>query len=417
MGWNRAVQTARFCDTWVICEECEFGEEIRRHLRSHGDVPGLHFVFVPKRGWETALSRVPGLYFLMYNLWHRRAFSVARRFHEQFAFDLVHHATMCGFREPSYLWKLDAPFVWGPVGGTQNYPWRFLGEAGIRGAIGEALRGVANAIQLRFSPRVRRAVRRAAAFAAANTTNQNDFNRTHDVAPMLMSETGIESVMGTPRTDRDPGRPLRILWSGLMTPRKALSLLIKALARLPKDVPYELRILGDGPLRRRWQRLAHRTGVQCHTTWMGRLPRHEALRQYAWADLFAFTSLRDTTGTVVLEALGAGLPVVCLDHQGAHGVITDQCGIKVPVTAPNEVIAGLSEAVTLLARDTRQWERLSRGALERAEEYVWSRLVERMVGVYRQVLQDSRCQAQTSTPACKREAAGFAGIPTVVVSD
>ena len=78
-------------------------------------------------------------------------------------------------------------------------------------------------------------------------------------------------------------------------------MLIKALARLPDDVACELRVLGDGPLERRWRRLVKRLHVEHRITWMGMLPREEAMRHYDWADVFVFTSLRDTTGTVVLR--------------------------------------------------------------------------------------------------------------------
>ena len=97
---------------------------------------------------------------------------------------------------------------------------------------------------------------------------------------------------------------------------RQLDLLIESLARLPADVRYEVRVLGDGPARRRWQRLAQRRGVADRITWAGRLSHRETLGAYARADVFAFTSLRDTTGCVVVEALSNGLPVVCLDHQG-----------------------------------------------------------------------------------------------------
>ena len=86
-------------------------------------------------------------------------------------------------------------------------------------------------------------------------------------------------------------------------------------------------------------------GVAGHIAWLGWLPHREAIEQYAWADAFVFSSLRDTTGTVVVEALAAGLPVICLDHQGVHDVVTDDCGLKIPVTTPREVIAGLSDAI------------------------------------------------------------------------
>ena len=86
-----------------------------------------------------------------------------------------------------------------------------------------------------------------------------------------------------------------------------------------------------------------------------------------WADVFAFTSLRDTSGNVVLEALAAGVPVICLDHQGVHDIVTDQCGVKLPVTTPDDVIACMSESLRRLAQDTAARERLSRGASERRE--------------------------------------------------
>ncbi len=112
--------------------------------------------------------------------------------------------------------------------------------------------------------------------------------------------------------------------------------------------------------------------------WRGWLPLAEALQLYASADLFVFTSLRDTSGTVVLEALSRGLPVICLDHQGVRDLITPECGIKVPVTRPSEVIAGLAEAITKLARDPDRREQLGaapwpvpRNTSGRARENAW----------------------------------------------
>jgi glycosyltransferase involved in cell wall biosynthesis len=345
----------------------------------------LQFEFVLKPTWVRWLGRLPGLAYLSYNLWHRKAYQAARRLHARVGFDLVHQVNFCGYREPSYLWQLGVPFIWGPVGGTQNYPWQFLPRADWRGAIREALRSVVNKVQLCFSPRVRQAARKAAVLLAANSTVQADFARAHHVQPVLQLETGLRAV-GPPRqAARHPGG-LRILWSGELQPWKALHLLIEALGQLPKDVNYELRILGRGPLDEYWHQLAREKGVDRNTTWMGWLPHGEALKQYEWADLLAFTSLRDTSGNVVLEAIAAGLPVVCLDHQGVRDIITPECGIKVPVTRPEEVINGLTEAITSLACDPGRRERLGQGARERAKEYLWSRQGERMAAVYRQVL-------------------------------
>ena len=388
VGWNRAVEAARSCDTWVVCEESRYGPPIRQYLAVRGPISGLTFVFVPKVAWPRPIRWLPGLAHLGYHLWQRRADRVAAQLHAKVGFDLVHQVTFCGYREPSYLWRLGVPFVWGPVGGTQNYPWRFLAMAGPAGAVREVVRSVLNGFQLRFSLQVRRAARSAAVILAANTTVQRDLARKLRVSPRLQLETGIRAVN---TVSRPPSQgPLRILWSGELQCWKALPLLLHALAALPADVRYELRVLGQGPLENRWRRLALKLGVDRQTTWIGWLPFQEALGQYVWADVLAFTSLRDTSGNVVLEALAEGLPVICLDHQGVRDIVTKECGIKVPVTRPRDSIAGLAAAIDRLARDPDLKGQLGRGALKRAHDFLWSVQGERMSAVYIEVLAERR---------------------------
>lgn len=400
VGWHRALQASAECDTWVVCEEHEFADEIRQYLDGHGPLPGLHFIFVPMPRWQWLLARRnSALWYAVLKQWHRQVYRAARGWHAQTGFDLIHQVTFSGYREPSYLWKLGVPFLWGPVGGVQNYPWRFLPSAGLRGALKEGARNLMNSLQLRFSPRVRAAARSAARVLAATTVTQEGFRRAHGIQPEVLLETGLARVSGRARTSASRGDVLRILWSGMLLPNKALHLLIEALARLPGDVRYELRVLGEGPQRERWQHLAARTGVAQHITWLGRRPHQEALRQYDWSDVFVFSSLRDTSGNVVLEALAAGVPVICLDHQGMRDVVTERCGIKVSVIAPQSTIEELAQGIGRLARDVDLWERLSRGAIRRAEELLWSRQGERMMAIYREVL-DSGATGGSLGPSC-----------------
>lgn len=384
-GWRRAVENARRFDTWVICEQGEFEPDIRRYEGDHGPVPGLSFCFVPLSPLERLVGRVPGAFYLAYNRWHRRAYRVAVELHARVGFDLVHQANMCGFREPGYLWRLPLPFVWGPIGGAQNYPVRFLWQAGFAGALHELARGIVNRMQLRFSGRVKRAVARAAAIMAANSETRVRFARAHGVAPELFLEIGVDSLQSGGR-DRNDGGELRLLWSGEFKHHKALQLLLSALARVPPSVSYELKILGEGPLAGRWKRLASSLGVASRCRWLGWLPLAEALAEYDWADVLVFTSLRDTAGTVVLEALSKGVPVVCLDHQGAGDIVTPKCGVKIPVTRPKLAIAELARILVALAHDRRRIHALSRGAIARAGEFHWERQGERLAGIYRRVL-------------------------------
>jgi glycosyltransferase involved in cell wall biosynthesis len=389
VGWNRAVQAAKYCDTWVITCRDSSEAPVKKYIERHGPIPGLKFVFVGRTCLERWFVRLGPLKYLSYRLWQRRALSVARQLHEQVRFDLTHHVNYVGFREPGYVWKLPAPFVWGPIGGTQNYPWRFLWGAGWGTAIREFLRTAVNWFQLRFSTRVRRALRRATPLLAANATIRNDIKRANGPEAKIMLETGVKQVFTARAPEGGSHGELRIAWSGVLSARKALELLLEALARLPADVAWRLRVVGDGPLRRRWQRLAERRGLNGRVEWLGWLPHADAVRQFEWADVFAFTSLRDTTGTVLIEALAHGLPIICLDHQGAGQVVTPQCGMKMPVTDRKAAIDGFRKALLTLAEDRGRLAELSRGAYARACQFTWDSLGTRMAEVYEQVLKQN----------------------------
>ncbi len=403
MGWNRAVDAARHFDTWVLCRESLCAAGIEAYLDRHGPVSGLHFVFVPESRFERLLERIPGMMYLAYNLWNRRAFRIAKRLHERCRFSLVHQVTFSGFREPGYLWKLDAPFVWGPLGGAQNYPWRFLPKAGPAVAVREAVRNVLNAVQLRFSLRVRRAARRAALLMAATTTNQEAIAQAHAVEPVLFPETGVRSLADAVPTPPSDGT-LRILWCGVLEPRKALHLLLEALEKVPPGAAWELHVVGSGPMRGAWERLARARGIASRVRWLGSVSHQDSLAQFAWADVFVFTSLRDTTGTVLHEALAAGLPVVCLDHQGAGDLIDSTCGIKIPVTRPRDVVAALAHSIELLGTNRQLREQLGRGARQRVVPYLWERQGERLAEMYRSVIAAS--EAAPPRPETGHDAPG-----------
>jgi glycosyltransferase involved in cell wall biosynthesis len=386
VGWNRAVQAGRFAETWVICEGRECEAALTRYIEVNGPVAGVTFHFVPLSASEAALQRVPGCYYLAYNLWHRRAFCLAKALHATHEFDLSHLVNIVSFREPGYLWKLQIPFVWGPVGGTQNLSAAFLEVLNWHDAAKETLRTWLNRLQLRFGRRQKHVGRTAAALIAANSTIEHDLLRTWGVQSERQIEVGVTEVVEWPARLLENDGELHILWVGHVTPVKALRLLIAALAKLPRNLPWKLRVIGDGTELGVCKQQAIAAGIQQHIEWLGWQRRADVLPQYAWADVFVFTSLRDTTGTVVLEALSNGVPVVCLDHQGAGDVVTEECGIKVPVGSPSQVIDDLAAAIERIADDPEFRRQLASCALERAEEFHWSRQGDRMADIYRRVL-------------------------------
>lgn len=388
-GWNRALYTQQFCDTWVICQEQESKAAIEAYSATAKPDELPRFVYVRRTSFEQCASRIPGMYYVAYNLWHRRAYRAAIALQTKVSFDIVHQATMCGYREPGYCWRLPVAFVWGPLGGTQNYPWKYLRFGGLPGAIREGVRTILNQIQLHSSLRVRKVANRANVVLAGNSTCKSDFLRVFGVDCKLMTTTGIPFVRQTNKGTVEEG-PLQILWSGPHNYGKALFLLIKVLANVKETLDFRLTILGSGPETRRWQRMARRAGIADRCRWTGLLPYPEAQEYFQRADVFAFTSLRDTAANVVLEALAAGVPVVCFDLQGAGDVVTQECGVKIPIDDVFGSIDKYGSELIRLSQDRPRLEQLSRNAIERAGEFSWEKKVRDTAAIYRSVAHAER---------------------------
>ena len=397
VGWGRALQAAQSFRVLVITSE-ESRADIERYLGENGPIPNLRFVFLGEdKGLSFGKLRLSYLYVnpFSYRKWQRKAYRLAKELHSTQGFDLTHQVNLIGFREPGELWKLDIPFVWGPIGGTQFLPWPFLASGGWKDMLLEGGRSVLNLLQMHFSRKVHSALKRAAVVMVANSHGLETFKRYRPDCIQLL-ETGLDSVASAPRVS-DPGQPLHILWSGEIHFRKALHLLLYALAEIRGATRFEVRILGRGAGLAKAQKLAKELGVEDRCRFLGWLPLDQAMDQSRWADVFVFTSLRDTSGNVMLEAMSQGVPVITFDHQGAGDIVTEQSGIKIPVISPSDATRRFAQALISLGQNRKRLERLSEGAAARAKEFLWERNAKRMAVIYNSVLEEPLRTGATTT--------------------
>jgi len=156
------------------------------------------------------------------------------------------------------MWKIGVLHIWGPLGGTHNFPMRFSKSIKFSSRWREWLRSKVNTFQLTHSLRIRWAMHRSAAVIAATSGAQSDFRRGLGIESDVELETGIDHEIRSHRLARDMERPLRILWAGRLREWKGLPILLHAIATLPKTVAVQLRVLGDGSSKKEWMKLASR---------------------------------------------------------------------------------------------------------------------------------------------------------------
>lgn len=401
VGWGWVKAIAANHDVTVITADFNRADIIGHHASDkHQAHPNPRFVYVKNRPWhyrpqgiwlriEDSLAKP--LMNLAYQDWLRYAFLEARREIAQNHYDLVHLITYVGWRFPGRFYRLGIPFVWGPIGGLQNTPWRTFPSLGIKGAIYYGGRNLVNSLQIKLLPGPKRALRQAqGAVIAATSEIQQALMDHFKTTSRVICEVGLPNVGAVELRPRGNNEPLRICWSGLHLPGKALHILLRAAARLPIGTSYQIHILGDGPSNQEWRALAKQLGINELCYWHGRLPRDNALAVMKTCHVLAITSLKELTSTVAVEGVALGIPIVCLDHCGLADLVTAECGIKIHPGSSAQIIHDFAASIEQLCHDERLRSELAHGALRRSREYSWERKMESLREVYDLALKSER---------------------------
>ena len=385
--WNWAWQLSRYHQVWVIAHPHD-RSAVERALEDHQNRQlKFHWVDVPRffDAWSSkgrGKGHDRGLW-LHYLVWQRLAYRKAAQLHDQIGFDLVHHVSYGSVSAPPPVLRLGIPFVWGPIGGAQQAPaafWRYFDRAWPR----EILRSVRLRL-LRFSPSARSAAKASLVALATNRETAGLLQRMGAQDVRLYLDSGIPSnFISEARISQRDRQTFTLLWAGRFQPRKALPLALEALAQ--SDVSVRLLVAGDGEMRRSWEDCAKRLRLAGRVQFLGKVPWSEMPGVYRQADAFLFTSLRDSFGTQVLEAMAHGLPLLTLDHQGAGTFVPASAGIKIPVTTPRETSAQIAEGIRRLARNPEERQKMGEAGRAFARTQTWEKRAEWMSNLYREVL-------------------------------
>ena len=163
--------------------------------------------------------------------------------------------------------------------------------------------------------------------------------------------------------------------------------LIRAVAKLPADLPVRLLLGGDGPQRGEWEQLSHSLSMQSKIQFVGHISDNDLPRFYASGDLFVLpaNSRAEAFGKVLQEAMAAGLP--CLTTElgtGTSFVVQD--GVTGRVVPPRQPEA-LAEAIRELAVQPGVCQKMAQAGQARVQqEFSLAQMVEKVQKVYTAVL-------------------------------
>ena len=389
MGWNWITSLAHYCTLHVITEG-EYRPQIEEWLRQPENQEvsrNIRFYYnpVPERIREMCWNQGDWRFYHYYKKWQQKTAEIAREICGKERIDILHQLNMIGFREPGYLWKVSRetgiPFVWGPVDAKEAFPIAYTQGASFKTKIFLMLKNAITKWQLGHNRRVRKAAKTAAVVLSASSNSVKSFRKYLDINSPLMNETGASLIPVTKRQKEE--KTFDILWVGKTDFRKQLALTIKAVATAFHD-NIILHIVGSGDMEA-YLREAEKQGIADQCIIHGSVSHDEVLRIMGKADIFLFTSVAEGTPHVVLEAISMGLPVVCFDTCGQGDCVTDDIGMKIPLSHPDQSVKDFAERIEYLYKHREVLATMSENCKHRAEELSWERKAKEMISLYNKV--------------------------------
>jgi glycosyltransferase involved in cell wall biosynthesis len=139
--------------------------------------------------------------------------------------------------------------------------------------------------------------------------------------------------------------------------------LLRALALVPDTT---LLVIGDGPLRRKAEKLSQRLGLQSRVTFAGWLPsQKQVVSALSSARMFVMNSRSEGGPRVALEAMACGLPVIATSVGVMPEVIRNgENGVLIPMQT-----RALTDAITLLRNDAKLRDSMAHEAAKGIERF------------------------------------------------
>lgn len=383
MGWNFVNQIARFNKVIAITRENN-QPAIEKFMKENPNevYQNITFLYFDLPYWMRFWKKGGRGAMLYYYMWQRGIVSFIKK--QVVNYDIVHNVNFHNDWTPSFLYKLEKPMVWGPIGHHPIIPAQYLKPYSIKYLVIDRATWLVKQLFWNLSLSLKKTVKKADHILCMNTGVSAILNlkNTFSIQPSVATEDFFEGVL----TKKEG---FNIISVGRFVPLKGFDLTLHSFIKFiyslsPTDRENcKLTLVGTGPEKEFYQKIIIENKVEHYVEIIEWIDRKELMKLYEKAAVFLFPS-HEGAGMVVAEAMSFGLPVICLNNEGPGEFINTSCGFAVPQLDYNNTVSELKEALQKLYFDKELLYNLSLGARKQFEEkFTWDSRGEYLNKIYK----------------------------------
>jgi len=224
-----------------------------------------------------------------------KAFLVAKKLKE--SFDIIHHISPISLRYPDLLSTLNTPFIWGPVGGSVEYPSGFKNFKN-REPVIKRLSGI-DKIRLKYDPLLSITMKNAKRIVVTSSSSYSLVPENFRNKSVIIPEgINLEYVKGIISKSKKMIEGEYIFSSGRLVPYKGIDLLIKAFSKANLADGIKLLISGDGQEKNSLKKLIYDLGEKNRILLLGNISKEDNLNFINHSVFCVFPALKEAFGPV-----------------------------------------------------------------------------------------------------------------------
>lgn len=386
IGWNIPFESAKAGnDVYVLTKE-EQRKNIEKYCEKN-DIFNIKFYYVDildiyKKIFKGFLFSTR-IYF-----WMKEAFKLSKKICNENSIEIIHQITPVEFRMIGKFKKIkQIKFIVGPIGGGVNTPKSFR-KYGKERAIIEFIRESANKF-FSFRYKFGNCEKKYDYIMYSNEETANIFEKNNFCEDKLYTEIGINEKNICSYKDFKEINIVNFIVVGRLIYLKGHDFLLDVIEKIDISKKFIVTIVGDGPKYEKiYNRVNNSSVLKNRVKLLGRIDFDEMNKVYDDAHVLILPSIRENTGTVVLEAMSRGVPVISYNGFGAKLIVNEKNGWLYNGMTTSDNINNLKTIIENILDNPNDIKIKSKRALDDAKQYTWNNKINRFGKIYKKMLGD-----------------------------